>query len=452
MPRLKMIRSPSSSAKQKTVVGNRNELSSTQSQRAQTAPKPVSSQQKTDTVTSSTATAIYQESASGVLDDYKVGVMSQLSSPSCRKHRWNMLVHKSTTLPLSSDNDIRAASAAATKAARCCENETTATKVLSAEHSDTTESCSNAQRHLISCQTHSTTSSWPSSGLVDESERDCESHYKYQCWSPQSSSSLSSSSNTACTTPFSTSPSPPRKTVRLNATATKCGRRQDDDFYQFDHCRSRCCSRVLYGCHCSRRRYTCEHERCHYYDEKLHGAQPSSNRQSARQFSADQSPVNVAPTEQYVFRRRPTAFISSPCIHQTAGTAHDTQTAKVFGLGQPFISTLPIEQDSSNDNFNARLFAADRRNCCVPSLSTSPPFVTFANSTSNVRSSSTFGDRPIVTSVESCSIPLEPVNGVPIPVDPRRLPRRQLTANVTTDVDEPSKVNHDSLTIQDKLF
>ena len=453
-----MIESPSSVAQQSLVTPT-SSFSQPQLVLSESkAKKRTTTKPKTHSVTAAAADARHgntSRSRAKSQHSYSAVITSQPTSVSCRKQRWNALVRNSAPLTHSFDDDVSADSTAATNGTSSREKEIAAAKNRSAKHNCTTDCRVNNGCHSTSYRTSSRSSSSSSSSrrYIDSSDEteasayDCRSRKEYRerrsAVSPLSS--LSSSSSTAAfTTQSSLSSSSRIKRRRLNA-ATKCGRCCEDDSCRFDCHHSGCCHRPLHGCRgrhcrCTCRRYRhCNDNRHVFHDDERYGAPLSSCRQSARQSAIDRPPINVAPTEQHVYSRTPSSF-----AHHPPGTILRPDTAAVSGLDQPFIKQEPPE-----DYFNAPLFGAGRRSCHLPSISTASSFAADPNNTADIRSSSTFGDRLILTSAESCPIPLEPVSGLPLPIDPRRLWQRQLTTNVTTvetavnelDIIQPNKVN-----------
>jgi len=434
MPRLEMIDSPKSVAEQTMEVVPRNDLlpSSLSSQPAQSACNAktlAATQQKTDTVYATAAAVSFLDSAWRSIaksqHECGVGVVSQSSSTSCRKQRWNQLVRKSVRLPITSDDEIGGISAAATNGTQSRENENAVTMACSV----------NNESQPASCRTPSMSSSSSCSPrLCIDSFYETESS-AHDCHSRSTVSPLSSSSSSSSRT----------KRRRLNADCTTatitCSRFRDADSCPPDRHHSRYCCHVRRGCRRCCCCCTCPHQHCEdsrraFQDDERYGATPPTYRQSG----TDQPPVNVAQTEQYVFPRGPTSSTQSSYFRKTPGTARRAQTAGVFGLDQPFDGTPPVMLEHLKDSFDARLATVDHPR------SSSSSIVAHANNTTDMRSSST---RSVLTSVESCLIPLEPVTGVSLSADPRRLRHWQLATNVImirTDVDkvdvtQPSKVN-----------
>lgn len=423
MPRLTMIEPPSSVAKQTTEVGDHSDRLSSSSQSAQSTTESknlatVQHEKDADTATTAqspetalTSTAKSQRSCGDGATTW------QPPSTSGRKLKWNALVRKSKPLTLNSDEDIGAASTAAKDGTESRESETVEMKVSDVEHSGTAD-----ERHSASCQT-STMSSGTLRRESWASEHDCCSRKEcHDCRSVVSSlSSLSSLS--AGTSTSSLSSSARRKKRRLNAgctATTKRGRCNDDDSYRSDRHQSRCCcSRPRHGCHRRRRCCccNCRHERHYHCDDGRHtfedgeqyGASAPSHRQTARQSAVDYPSICVTPPS-YTYR--------TPLHQRVRG---------IYGLGQPFDGMPAIKQELSDDCCDVqRPLIVDGRSSHLPSNSTSRLFAHHESS------SSILSDRSMLTSVESCPIPLEPVTGLSPSVDPRQLRQRQPAIGITT--------------------
>lgn len=389
MPRLETIESPRSVGKQTMKVRRRKEtplpLSSSQPvQSASQKKKPATGEQKSDRALTSR-----------------------------RKERWNALVRKSA--PLTIDGVSVTAAAGGTQGR---ENDIAVANACSGS----AERWTNSGRHSASCRTASMSSLSASShsrlyvDLSRETEKsnDCPSRKKYRdrCLIVSRSSSPTSVKSSSSR----------RKRRRLNAdcctattTTTTCGCCRDDDSCRSDRHRSRCCQ-LQHGCCC---RCTCRRELyCHYDDNrrafrdvKRYAAPPSNYRQSARHCASDERAIDIAPTEQCVLSR--SDVTRSSYIHEMPGTTrHHPLIAGASGLGQSLDGKRRIKQEPPEDSLDL----AHRRSCRMPSTSS---FSTHANNTSSIHGS-----------VESCPIPLEPVNIVPL--DPRRLRQRQLATSLTT--------------------
>jgi len=445
MPRLTMIKPPSSVAKQTTEVGDHSDRLSSSSLSAQSTSESknlatVQHEKDVDTATAVkspknplTSTAKSQRSCSDG------ATTSRPPSTSCRKLKWNALVRKTKPLTMNSDDDIDAACTAAKDGTESRESEIVEMKVSDAEHCGTADSSMNDERQSASRQT-STMSSCALRRESRGSEHECcirkESHDCRSVVSPLSSvSSLSAGTSTS-----SSSSSPCRKRRRSNAgctATTKCGCCNDDDSYRSDRRQSRCCcGRSRHGCRRRRRRRcccccSCRHERHYHCDDGRRTFEDNeqstpSHRHSARQSAVDYPSICVTPTAKYALSRtgftRPSYTCRTPLHQHSRG---------IYGLDQPFDGTPAIKQEVSEDCCDVqRPLIVDGRSHQLPSTSTSPLFAS---------SSSILGDRSMLTSVESCPIPLEPITGLSPSVDPRQLRQRQSTIGMTTvgrNVDE----------------
>ena len=453
MPRLSMIEPQSFVCKQTIEVGDRNDRrpssssSSSSSQPARStseSKKLVTAQHKTDAVTATAAESPENASTSTAKSQRMCNDGATTSRPpsaSGRKLKWNALVRKSKPPTLSSDDDVSAVSTAAKNGTESRESEIVEMNASGVEHSDTTDSCVNDGRHSASSQTLTMSSCTRRRVEARASEHDCCSRKECRdCRSVVSPlSSLSSLSTT--TSSSSLSSSPRRKRRRLNAgraATTKCSRCKDDDSYPSDRHRDRCrCCRPRHGrrrrrrrccCSCRRERhYRCDDGRRAFEDDEQYGTAASSHRQSAHQSAADYPPTCVTPTDMFSHTR------STPSY--THRTPHHQHARGIYGLNQPFDAMPDIKQEPSEDSCEAqRPLAVDGRTFHLPPTSTSQSFA------HHVGSSSMLSDRSVLTSVESCTIPLEPVTGLSPSVDPRQLRQRHpVTSSITavrTNVDE----------------
>lgn len=240
-------------------------------------------------------------------------------------------------------------------------------------------------------------------------------------------------------------------------TTTKCGRHSDRNH-------SRCCCHLRHDSRRRRRRHRrCRHERHSRsrHDESRRKADgryrsPAPSRRSSElQSAADQPLVNGAPTERrtcprvHVSTCPRTGCLPSSSIRQEPGTTLQSHTTGVSGSNGTSPSVEFIKPEPVDDFCDARAHTAgDRSNCQLSQSFQSS--TAHANNATNVHNSlSVFSGRPILLSVVCRVVPLEPVGGRSLPVDPRLHRQRHAATNRSSsnsvdkvDVAHPSQVTN----------